>query len=547
MDEEDELAKDGEEGGDDELGKENEPGKVDIGEEDHNDTANQSLLAKLFSLSFCWPIAYSLQIANLRTSLTRPTELNGSIWPLRGQALATCGDEATRLGWVGSPRQCPNVWQCLPYPNSLFARMTRQLALTENVLGLKIITSTGSRPPPNSIAPIRPPLLWTERLSPLHAGTLQPTPSSVLLPTPLPCATSNPVPHAPTIPVPHVLSNPVSRPSQPTATKWTHNQETAPFKKQAAVLLACIHALHKEDNKLAAGTRAGPALKKSSMSSKPKPAQVPRLPPSDVEMCDLLGNEPEPAALKVNRKDWWLAPQDNGAGNMGDSSEEFAQGEGVEQGEGIEQGAEQDPGVEQGAKQDEEVKQGNNNNPTTPKLTMRQRLQLATFTPEATELVQYCMDKIKLDMFTICPFPETLTPSPKNKKVYLDHWLVKYRTKGHEELRERHPNEGRPRCLPPIHNSLRKSCKALVLVYFDLQQGDNNAERARDLTNKGNEKWISLHKEDDNERFKHPIIQNTIINTFFRTYKCFGHTHIEGFTPLVPIPTITYMCSITCN
>ncbi|KAG8769585.1 hypothetical protein FRC12_004875 [Ceratobasidium sp. 428] len=565
MDEEDELAEEGEEGeedGDNEPGEENEPGEVDIGEDD-NDAADRSLL--------------DYQLEDLADEADRIEWLYLAIERLGGRHdyrndLAFLDERSLRAemkqlvsGGSAPHRGAPmsgdvrriqtGMTHVLKPPTSGQSSRVQLVRTDDETIGLDR-KRVGTEDHHEYGRPTPAKLTRTDTSTITLDGTVVSPPRRHAPANPAPRASANTVPRTSANPVPRAPANPVPRPSQPTATKRTHDQETAPSKKRAVVLLARIHALRKENKKLTAGTSAGPASKKSSTSSKPKPAQVPRSPPSDVEMRGLLGNEPEPAAPKVNRKDRRLAPQDDGAGNAGDSGEEVTQGEGVEQGEGVKQGAEQGEEVEQGAEQGEEVEQGNNNDLTTPKLTMRQRSQLAAFTPEATELVQYCMDKIKLDMFTICPFPETLTPSPKDKKVYLDHWLVKYWTKGHEELREGQPfvpmkdvhaafirNQ-----LAPIRNNLRKSCEALVSVYFELQQGEDDvAKRAQDLTDKGNEKWISPNEEDDDERFKHPIIQNTIVNAFFRTHKSFGHTHLEGFTPLVPIPTIAYTCSIIRN
>ncbi|KAG8713777.1 hypothetical protein FRC09_018344 [Ceratobasidium sp. 395] len=102
--------------------------------------------------------------------------------------------------------------------------------------------------------------------------------------------------------------------------------------------------------------------------------------------------------------------------------------------------------------------------------------------------------------------------------------------------------------IPAIRNGVKQSCNFMVPLYFKLKWSDpNRAALARSLTNKGDERWISSNLNNDDERFKHPIIRNTIENTFFRNSKSFGNTHLDDFTPLVPIPTIAYACSIIRN
>ncbi|QRV73562.1 hypothetical protein RhiJN_01576 [Ceratobasidium sp. AG-Ba] len=190
------------------------------------------------------------------------------------------------------------------------------------------------------------------------------------------------------------------------------------------------------------------------------------------------------------------------------------------------------------------------------KLTKRQRSQLRTFPPEARKVVQWAYERIKLDQALICPFPDNMTEKPEDIKPILDRWVIEHWDEGNDNVR--HGEVPLPlkeeyaayirKQLPGLRNSMRKACEHLVSACYGLRRSKpNHAALAKDLTDGGEERWLSPNLKNDSEMFMHPIIADTIENAFFKNGKSFGFKNLTRFTPLVPVPTIAYACSIIRN
>ncbi|QRV96809.1 hypothetical protein RhiJN_24827 [Ceratobasidium sp. AG-Ba] len=335
--------------------------------------------------------------------------------------------------------------------------------------------------------------------------------------------------------------------------------DPAPSKKRVVVPLGQIQALRKEQGKAAGRSASQPALPKGA----PKPSQsMPRPPlksatqaaanqhpptPPDVEMRDPSSDLPDHPPFHGDRAPTPpIVDDDEGAGQGaggggGDNGPNDGDG-GDDDGTDGEDGAGGDDGE---GEDHEHVEYG--------KLTKRQRAQLKAFSPEVRELVQCTADHVKLDLATICPFPECMREAPTQNCTYLKLWMLKYWVQANNELREGQPileftddyaayirNQ-----LPTSRNGMKKSCNTLVPVYFSLRCSDPGvAERAKKLTDDGNERWLSPTRKNDDGLFKHAIICDTIENASFKSPTSFGFKHIEHFTPLVPIPMMAYACSI---
>ncbi|QRV96438.1 hypothetical protein RhiJN_24456 [Ceratobasidium sp. AG-Ba] len=277
---------------------------------------------------------------------------------------------------------------------------------------------------------------------------------------------------------------------------------TAPSKKQAVISMAWMKELRKQNAKSNGGACTKPPVVIASLSSRPQPNQ-PRLPPPDIEMCNLsTGDEVKHPAPE---------------GEEGSDPEVEDDGEEVPVHELEEQ------------------------------LTKRQRLQLGAFVPEARPLVQLTTELIKINMATICPYPETISENPRDQKRYIDHWLVERWAQANKELRK--GKDLLPfkdeygayvrKQLPVYRNIVKQISEVLVPVYYNLHCSDpKHTECARKLTSDGEERWTLP------ARTQHQIIINVIVQAFFWTSKSLGYRYIEQFILLVPLATIAYICTI---
>lgn len=194
--------------------------------------------------------------------------------------------------------------------------------------------------------------------------------------------------------------------------------------------MICSHPMHVPDptrNPIAQPTSsashntapAGASVKTAPKPSKSAPKPPAHSPSSDVEMEDPPSDGLEPLPPPVGDHNRPLTPPTDPE-------------DGVDQPVGPENDSDHDAEAKDGASEHD----GDGNLVGYGQLTKRQRAQLRAFTPEAREIVLWVTEQIKLDMATICPFPERMTANPEDQRTYLDNALVKYWAKGNEELRE---------------------------------------------------------------------------------------------------------------
>ncbi|KAG8771008.1 hypothetical protein FRC12_003913 [Ceratobasidium sp. 428] len=321
----------------------------------------------------------------------------------------------------------------------------------------------------------------------------------------------------------------------------------SPPKKRAVVPLVRIQELRKENRAHAGkGATSGPAA-----SSKPAP-NPPRPLSDDEEMADPPNDNPE-QPLRPARNNGLggngLGGHDGEGGNEGEGGIGGEAGEGATGPDG--EGDTDQEGVAAAAGGDDDEGPGGYD-----RLTRRQRSQLRAFSADARGLVEFTAERVKVKMATICAFPEVMTRDAADNQTYLERWLVGIWHKANLELRDGLPHLPFKdeygtyirNLIPAIRNGVKRSCDNLVPVYFKLRWSDpDRAAKARDLTDEGDERWTSPTLENDNDRFKHPIIRDTIENAFFKNKNSFGNKNLEAFTPLVPVPTIAYSCSIIRN
>ncbi|KAG8702908.1 hypothetical protein FRC09_004472 [Ceratobasidium sp. 395] len=328
----------------------------------------------------------------------------------------------------------------------------------------------------------------------------------------------------------------------PSGTKRPSEGNPSQSKRRAVVSLARIQALRKENKAHAGGgAAAGPATSKSGPN--------PHRPLSDdEEMADPPNDDPEHPLRPAGN-------EGQGGNGFGGDEDEDEGGNGGEVGEGADE-----PGDEGDSDQEGVAAAAGGDGGDDPggyeRLTRRQRSQLRAFSADARGLVEFTADRVKVKMATICPWPETMTQDAADNQTYIEHWLRDIWYDANRELRDGLPHlpfldeygTYIRNLIPAIRNGVKQLCNFMVPLYFELKWSDpNRAALARSLTDEGDERWISSTLENDDERFKHPIIRNTIENAFFRNSKSFGNTHLDDFTPLVPIPTIAYACSIIRN
>ncbi|KAG9087355.1 hypothetical protein FRC06_002580, partial [Ceratobasidium sp. 370] len=83
----------------------------------------------------------------------------------------------------------------------------------------------------------------------------------------------------------------------------------------------------------------------------------------------------------------------------------------------------------------------------------------------------------------------------------------------------------------------------MLPAHFGLHLSDpHHKDEAAQLSE--DEIWLLPNLANDDMQFQHAIIHDTICNGFFRSSKSLGMKHKDQFVPMVPIPTITYICSI---
>ncbi|KAG8723168.1 hypothetical protein FRC09_004414 [Ceratobasidium sp. 395] len=326
-----------------------------------------------------------------------------------------------------------------------------------------------------------------------------------------------------------------SRPALPSSAKPVSATVAAPPKKRALVPLARIQALRKENGKTTSGAKAVPPVNNAPASSKSKPKPPPRAPTpdSDVQMHNPPSGGPGPLSPQGDGDNRPLTPtagQEDGAEGPGDEDETSDQ-EMAAAGDG----------------------QGDEPDGSGP---MRQRAQLSAFSADARGLVRFVTEQIKLDMATICAYPETMTEKPEDNETYFERWIVKHWTTANVELRDGQApmpildeyvtyirNQ-----LPVVRNGMKKIGDALVRVFFELSRSDPHCgAEAKSLTDGGDERWTSSNLKNDEDKFKHPVIRETIIQTYFNNPKSLGYRHLKRFAPIMPVPTIAYACSILRN
>ncbi|QRW05962.1 hypothetical protein RhiLY_11307 [Ceratobasidium sp. AG-Ba] len=307
-----------------------------------------------------------------------------------------------------------------------------------------------------------------------------------------------------------------------TATKRAIEDHTAPSKKRAVVSFSRMEAIRKRNGK------AGPSATLTKGAPRPSHPQPRSSPSGDVDMHDPpSGDEPV-----TNAEDGPVTPPtgDEEHGNSGAEDLELPQVEGAGNGD------------------DDSADYG--------KLTKRQRSQFRAFSPEVQQLVQWVFNWVKLATASMCPFSETMTENPQDNKTIFDHWIAERWNDANEAERE----DQAPiplkdeyatyirKSLPGLRNAMRKACENLVAVYYGLRRSvPGHAEKAKSLTDGGEERFLSKNLENDHEMFMHDIIADTIENAFFKTAKSFGFKNLQAFTPLVPLPTIAFACAIIRN
>ncbi|QRV95529.1 hypothetical protein RhiJN_23547 [Ceratobasidium sp. AG-Ba] len=319
------------------------------------------------------------------------------------------------------------------------------------------------------------------------------------------------------------------RPAQPTATKRTHTDNPGPSKKRVVIPRLRIEALREENAKLATAPPPAPSSTAARMVSKPA-ARPPSPPPLDVEMGDPPSDgDHQPGDQLEDQPPMPPSDQDEADLQLG------AQGDGSE------------PEIAAKPVRAKRKRAGDG------KLTKRQKQRLSEFPPEARDLIQWMADEIKLDLSTICPFPECMCEDPKDPRTYFDRWIVIYWERANARFRAeqaplRFDNDyaGYIRNqLPANRFALKSWADALVKVHFKLHRSDpTSAETAKSLTYEGKERWVSPNLKTDEEVFKHPIIGDLIEHEFFKNRKSFGYKHLGRFTPLIPVPTIAYACAM---
>ncbi|KAG8735386.1 hypothetical protein FRC10_010672, partial [Ceratobasidium sp. 414] len=168
-----------------------------------------------------------------------------------------------------------------------------------------------------------------------------------------------------------------------------------------------------------------------------------------------------------------------------------------------------------------------------------------------TELLKWVMEWVKVEMAVTCPFPEVLTLPEDDNKTYLESWVPELWAKANNKLRANKPHIGlmdnhvgyvRTQ-LSQAQNKVRGACDGLLALYFNLcRSRPDHAQHAVDITK--DEKWVSPNIANDDLRFQHPIILDTICNAYFKSKKSLGMRHKARFTPVVPLSTIAFVCSI---
>ncbi|QRV96224.1 hypothetical protein RhiJN_24242 [Ceratobasidium sp. AG-Ba] len=324
-----------------------------------------------------------------------------------------------------------------------------------------------------------------------------------------------------------------SRPVQTAPAKRSHVDDSAPSKKRALVPRSRVEALRKANSKTS--KESAPGLAPARAKKPRKPPLDPCSPPvTDIRMRDPdSDDDPAPDGAQLEGRS--LAPPvDDGeagdlAGGQADASD--ASDEAAEE-----------------RREHDRAREG--------KLTKRQKAQLGAFSQDARELIQWVTEEIKVDAALICAYPECMSEDPKDEDNYFERWLAKHWKRAHARFRkDKAPvpiTDDYARYirnqLPMFRNSMKTSAEPLVTAHFKLRRSDpDHAETAKDLTDGGDEKWVSPNLENDEQMFEHPIIADTIEQEFFRTPRSFGYRNIKRFTPLIPVPAIAYACAIIRN
>ncbi|KAG9076250.1 hypothetical protein FRC06_009621 [Ceratobasidium sp. 370] len=259
-----------------------------------------------------------------------------------------------------------------------------------------------------------------------------------------------------------------------------HSDDPTLSKKKAVVPLPRIQALRKQYAKSGGEAPAGESSASSVKPSKSAPPPC-HLPPRDSEMQDLPSDNEHPPAPDVHQQDPPPTPPTDDNQSLDGNGEGLAQ-QTTADGQGDQAGAAGDA-----------------------KLTKRQQAKLRAFPPEVVEVVQWVMERIKVDAITKCAFAECMTKELGDQKTMYEGWLTRRWGQGNGEVRD-----GK--------------------VPVPLK--DANA---------------TYNKKNDHLVFKNQAIADLIETEYFKTSQSFGFKHIDDFTPLVPIPLIAFACAILRN
>ncbi|KAG9090265.1 hypothetical protein FRC06_001141 [Ceratobasidium sp. 370] len=309
--------------------------------------------------------------------------------------------------------------------------------------------------------------------------------------------------------------------------KRVGEEVVAPSKKRAIVSHAWTEDIRSENGEIGSHPASSKGVSKPS-----KPRPQPRHPSPGAPMHDTPSDNDKPPSPTVNSGDQPSSPPASNNDEPHQSDHE--------------------------QNSDDEIDgTGNSSDPVGyDKLMKRQRTQLRAFSPKARKVIQWVFDRIKLDLASVCPFPDNMTEKPEDNKPILNRWISELWDEANDNihmgkvpllLKDDYAAYIRKQ-LPGLHNSIRKACEHLVSVYYGLQRSKpSHVVLAKDLTDGGEERFCSSNKQNDSEMFMHSIIADTIENVFFKTAKSFGFKNLERFAPLVPVPTIAYACCIICN
>ncbi|KAG9075629.1 hypothetical protein FS749_012685, partial [Ceratobasidium sp. UAMH 11750] len=169
----------------------------------------------------------------------------------------------------------------------------------------------------------------------------------------------------------------------------------------------------------------------------------------------------------------------------------------------------------------------------------------------ATPLVKHVLVHLRIEMAAVCGYPEHVKSDEDPSWTYLDIWIAKHwaaaNAKHRPDLRllpinDQHVSHIQKQ-ISPARNSVKKCCDPVIGPFFELYRKDpNHAAKAHDLTK--DDKWLSPNLCNDDAIFMHPIIVHVLVHTFFRSSKSVAPKNLDRFTPLIPLGSIAYVCTI---